>query len=180
MKAEPEIEVKILEVDVPALRAKLESLGAVLEFSGEMHAIFFDDEAGQIRAAGDALRLRREGDQAVLAFKKRLRKDTAKVMDEKETGVSCFETMRQILAGLKYVEIAETRKWREEFILQKSGAKIVIDDYKGSLKSVPPFVEIEAVSEATVHETAAMLGYAKEDCLSWDTRDLAAHYQLKM
>ncbi|MGK0186079.1 MAG: putative adenylyl cyclase CyaB [Verrucomicrobiales bacterium] len=180
MKAEAEIEVKILEVDLRTLRSRLEELHAEPEFSGEMHAVFYDDESGAIREAGNALRLRREGEQSVLAFKKRLRKDTVKVMDEKEVIVSCFDTMRQILAGLGYVEIAETRKWREEYLLPESGAKVVIDDYHDRLECVPPFVEIEAASEAVVHETAALLGFSKVECLSWDTRDLAAHYQVEM
>jgi adenylate cyclase, class 2 len=180
MKAEAEIEVKILEVDLTALHARLTELHARLEFSGEMHAIFFDDVDGSIRAAGDALRLRREGDQAVLAFKRRLRKDTVKVMDEKETSVGCFDTMRKIMSGLGYVEIAETRKQREEFLLPETGAKIVIDDYHDALECVPPFVEIEAPTEETVHASALLLGFPPDQCLNWDTRDLASHYQVKM
>ncbi|MCB1096455.1 MAG: class IV adenylate cyclase [Verrucomicrobiae bacterium] len=180
MKAEAEIEVKILEVDLAALHARLSALQAYQEFSGEMHAIFFDDVDGGIRATGAALRLRREGDQSVLAFKRRLRKDTVKVMDEKEVSICCFDTMRQILNGLGYVEIAETRKQREEFLLPETGAKIVIDDYHDALECVPPFVEIEAPTEEAVHAAALLLGFSPDQCLNWDTHDLACHYQVKM
>jgi predicted adenylyl cyclase CyaB len=171
-----EIEVKILEVDPAAMASRLKELGATLEFSGEMHAIFFDDAEGHVGAEGNALRLRREGDASVLAFKRRLRKDTAKVMDEQETAVSCFDTMRRILAGLGYNEIAETRKWRDEFELPATNAKVVIDRYKDALSCVPPFIEVEAESEALVISVVKMLGLSPDDCLSWDTRDLAKHY----
>ena len=171
-----EIEVKILEIEVADVRKRLSELGAEPVFSGRMHAVFYDRADGAIRSAGNALRLRKEGDRAVLAFKRRRQKERVKIMDEMETEVSDFDAMRMILAGLGYMEIAETEKTREEYQLPDSGATVLIDNYSGALEVVPPFVEIEASSEELLHEVAAQLGYPEDRCLSWDTRDLARHY----
>jgi hypothetical protein len=52
----------------------------------------------------------------------------------------------------------------------------VIDNYQDEMAYIPAFIEIESPTEAELYEMAALLGFRREDCRSWDTRDLAEHY----
>ncbi len=169
-----EIEVKILEVNVQELREKLTAMGGRLSFDAEMKALFFDTSAGSIKAGGDVLRLRQEGEEAVLAYKKHVSRGAAKVMEEIETRVEDPESMRKILeeAGLEVVK--QTRKFRSQYELED--AYVVIDDYQDDLGHIPPFIEVEALSMARLEEVVKALGFSMEDCLNWSTRELAMHY----
>jgi adenylate cyclase class 2 len=169
-----EIEVKILEIDPADLCRKLEALGAQKSFDGEMSAIFFDFPDGSIRNAGDVLRLRAEGDTSVLAYKKHISREGAKVMAEYETVVSEPHSMLEILRALGLSRIAGTRKHRIEYRL--GDAHLVIDDYHDELAYIPPFLEIEAPGKDQLSALAQQLGFRPEDCLNWDTYDLVKHY----
>ncbi len=169
-----EIEVKILDIQPESIRQKLSSLGAKPHFSGELHALFFDYPDGRIKAKGDVLRLRKEGEEMVLAYKKRVSKEGTKIMEEHESAISNFDEIQQILAHLDVRPVAGNRKFREEYVLKNS--KIVIDDYQDEMAHIPPFIEIESPSEAELYEIAVLMGFRREDCKSWDTRDLARHY----
>ncbi len=172
-----EIEVKILEVDQVAIENKLQELGATQSFAGELHAIFYDFPDGNIREQKDVLRLRKEGEETVLAYKKHIVQTKAKVMEECETLVSNLDNMKIILERLGLKVIKETRKFRTEYILGKT--KIVIDDYQDALEHIPVFIEIEAPSIERMYEVAKLLGYEPQDCHSWNTYDLAQHYGQK-
>jgi predicted adenylyl cyclase CyaB len=169
-----EIEVKILDIDRKRVEAKLKALGAEKEFDGEMHAIFYDSPDGMIKAKGDVLRIRKEGDEVVLAYKEKVSKHGAKIMNEYETSVSNMEALRHILEHLGFQSFTETRKFRTEYIL--SGVKIVIDDYQDALSYIPVFLEIEAPDEAGISTVVEALGFDKKECTSWDTHDLVLHY----
>ena len=169
-----EIEVKILEISPLDIQAKLKEIGAIKHFDGEMHAAFFDFEDGRIRAKGDVLRLRKEGEKIVLAYKKRISKDGAKIMEEHETTISDFEVLREILSHLGIHSLTETRKFRTEYVL--GDTHIVIDDYQDALGYIPSFIEVEAPSLARLYEVVQLLGFQESDCKSWDTRDLVRYY----
>lgn len=169
-----EIEVKILEVNPDSIRKQLTSLGAKHHFSGELHALFFDFPDGQIREKGDVLRLRKEGEEIILAYKKKVSKAGAKIMEEHESAISNFEEIQHILHYLGMQTVKSNRKFREEYVLKNS--KIVIDTYKDDMAFIPPFVELESPTEDELFEIASLLGFRREDCKSWDTRDLAQHY----
>lgn len=169
-----EIEAKILEVAPGAIHERLTQLGAEMHFDGEMRALFFDFPDGRLRQAGDVLRIRQEGKETVLAYKKKLSKDGLKIMEEYESPVQHLEMLQKVFEGIGMCVCAETHKHRSEYLL--NGAKIVIDRYLGKLSAIPPFIEIEAHSEQEVYDLAALLGFQPGDCLSWDTRDLVRHY----
>jgi adenylate cyclase class 2 len=169
-----EIEVKILGIKPEAIRQKLNALGAHHHFSGELHALFFDYPDARIKEKGDVLRLRKEGDEIILAYKKQVSKEGTKIMEEHETAISNFEEIQEILAYLGVKAVKSNRKFREEYVLKNS--KIVIDDYKDDMGHIPPFIEIESPSEGELYELAALLGFRREDCKSWDTRDLVHYY----
>jgi len=172
-----EIEVKILEIDRVAVEQHLRSLGATISFDGEMHALFFDDAAGKFTRQGDVLRLRKEGESIVLAYKKHLSREGAKVMEETEVTVDHFERMRHILTALGLSPIKETQKHRREF--QLGEAHVAIDDYQGALASIPVFMEIEAPSLEAVHGLMARLGLPPETANTWSTYELVVHYGLE-
>jgi predicted adenylyl cyclase CyaB len=169
-----EIEVKILEVEVDALRKKIEALGGHLHFSGELHAIFFDDEKAQIKANGEVLRLRKEGEKVVMAYKAPISKEGSKIMEEYETEVSDLQAMRSILQKLGFEAVTDTRKFRDEYLLNDS--KVVIDDYQDALSHIPPFIEVESPSEESLRAIVELLGFSDSACKAWDTRDLVRHY----
>lgn len=169
-----EIEVKILEIEVEAVKNKLTAIGAELHFSGEMLAVFFDNENHQLKANGQVLRLRKEGEEIVMAFKSPISKIGSKIMEEYETRVDDMEGMRAILKNLGFNAVKETHKFRDEYVW--GDCKIVIDDYQGDLAHIPSFLEIEAPSEERIKETASALGLSHDTFKAWDTRDLVNHY----
>lgn len=169
-----EIEVKILEIDPPALEQRLQALGAQRSFAGEMFAIFFDWPDRRLTQAGQVLRLRREGEAVQLTFKDGLSQAGTKQMDEHETQVEDPAVIRKILTTLGLESIQETRKFRTQYDL--GDAHVVIDAYQDRLAAIPPFLEIEAPTEARLFEVVALLGYQRSDCLSWSTYDLVQHY----
>ena len=169
-----EIEVKILEIDQSFIANELQKLGADKTFFGELYGIFYDSPDGNIRSQGDVLRLRKEGEETVLAYKKHLAQGEAKVMEEWETRVSDLENMKIILAKLGLKVIKETRKFRTEYLL--GDTKVVIDDYQDALGHIPVFMEVEAPTVERMYEVAQLLGYEPKDCLSWNTYDLVQHY----
>jgi len=170
-----EIEVKILEINRDELEKKLLSLGAAKHFEGEMYAIFYDFKDGQIRRAGRVLRLRKEGDQAVLTFKSPVSLKEAKIMDEFESKIGNMDAMKHILSQIGLHPIKETRKFRTEYILD--GCKVVIDHYQDALAYIPVFIEVEAPDLKSMKALVKKLGYSPEDCHSWSTYDLVKHYQ---
>lgn len=169
-----EVEVKILEIDRAEVEAKLVALGATVSFDGEMHAVFYDDPEGGITKSGGVLRLRKEGDETKLTFKRHVAKGGAKIMEETETGVDDLIAMQVILANLGYKVTKNTRKFRRQYDLPDG--HVVIDDYQDRLGDIPVFLEIEATDEETVFAIAAQLGYAPNDCRNWNTYDLVKHY----
>lgn len=171
-----EIEVKILGIDPEVIRQKMTTLGAKQTFKGELDAIYYDDISGKIKAAGDLLRLRKEGEKRVLTVKKHPGSDQDKVkqLDEYEIKVSNFETTRLMLTALGYQETMRIRKTREEYSLEH--AKVVIDKYHERLEHIPPFIEIEAQEEEKLFEVVAQLGYSETDCKPWNSNGVIAYY----
>jgi predicted adenylyl cyclase CyaB len=169
-----EIEVKILEIDQAQIEQKLIDLGAKKTFDGVMRAVFFDDDDRSIASKGDLLRLRQEGENAVLAYKKSIAQGDTKIMEELETVVSDPKNLEAILA---YLGISATRvneKHRTEYTL--GDTHVVIDEYHGKLAAIPVFLEVEAPDEEKLFKMVRMLGYQPEDCKNWNTRDLIVHY----
>jgi predicted adenylyl cyclase CyaB len=169
-----EIEVKILEVDTAAVTAKLIALGARKTFDDEIHALYYDTPDSAIRARRTTLRLRKEGGRTVLAVKRDISDESAKVREEHEVGISDFATMRSMLEALGLRVWLEMRKHRVSFEL--SGLHFEFDRYDDAYAYIPEFLEIEGPSLGVIHEYAALLGFAAADCRPWDAVDIARHY----
>lgn len=170
-----EIEVKILEINQYFIENELQKLGAHKIFFGEIYDIFYDFPNGNIRNQEDVLRLRKEGEETIFGYKKHLAQGEAKVMEEWETLVSDLENMKTILTKLGLEVIQESRKFRTEYLF--GDTKVVIDDYQDALDHIPVFMEVEAPTVEEMYKVVKLLGYEAKDCLSWNTYDLAKHYE---
>lgn len=170
-----EIEVKILEVDPNLIEDKLLQMGARKSFEGEMLAMFFDTPGAAIKQKGDVLRLRREGEITVLAYKQRVEQGAAKVMEEIETRVDNLENMRTILCLLGLKEVYVTRKFRSQYDWED--IHVVLDDYQDELADIPVFLEIEAPSLERIQWMVDRLGFQMSDTCNWSTYGVVRHYR---
>jgi len=169
-----EIEVKILEVDRPQVEQTILELGGQKSFDDEMIAWFLDTPDGSIRAKGDVLRLRKEGKDTVLTYKRHVSRGEAKIMEELETSVGDADSMLNIYRTLGYEVVKITHKHRTQYDLGK--VHVVFDNYKGDLAPIPEFIEIEAPDMEAIEETVQALGFHMKDCNNWSTRELVHHY----
>ena len=169
-----ETEIKILEIDREKVEKKLRALGARKVFDDEIHALYYDDSAGSVKKRKGALRLRREGNKAVLTYKSHVGDRGAKIRDEREVRVSDFDTTRSILESLGFSVWLEMKKHRTSYRLR--GGHFEFDKYSGMYGYIPEFLEIEGPDLETVRSFARLLGFAAKDCKPWDSYRLAQYY----
>src|SRR5687768_11728177 len=141
-----EIEAKFVNIDIDAMRHKLNMLGATLaQPLRDMKRVTIDNPAMQAKNA--YLRVRDEGNKTTMTYKQfdDLSLDGVK---EIEVEVSDFNTTIALLAevGLKHSSLQESR--RETWSLD--GVEIVIDEWPW----LNPYIEIEGPTETSVINTA--------------------------
>ncbi len=153
----PEIEVKFLDANHDALRAKLKELGAEcvqpMRLTKRKNYDFAD---GRLAAGRHGwVRLRDEGDKVTLAYKQ-LDDRSVDGMKEAQVTVDSFEAAEAILTaiGLDAKNYQETK--RESWKL--GDVEIELDEWPW----LKPFVELEGHDEASLKELAAKLG------LNWE------------
>ncbi|GAB4488147.1 MAG: hypothetical protein OHK006_18190 [Thermodesulfovibrionales bacterium] len=169
-----EIEIKILEIDRDAVSAALAALGAAQTFDGTMHALYYDLPGSPLKERGDALRLRLEGERAVLALKRHVEDGKAKVREELEVAVADFDAMRTLLGSLGFAVWLEMKKHRTRYSLGE--VHFDLDRYEDMHAYIPEFLEIEGPDTETVFRHAELLGFRREDCRPWDAVRLAGYY----
>ena len=172
-----EIEVKILNVNKQKIEEILIQLGAKQTFDDEITTYFFDFENGSIANTKNVLRLRKEGKQSVLTFKKILSRQSAKVAEEYRVGVSNLPKMQRILELLGLTVTGSTQKYRTSYELNDT--RFDIDTLEKEYAYIPTYLEIEAKNIELIHKYAKILGYRVEDCLSWTTDELIRFYLKK-
>ena len=154
-----EIEAKFLEIDKPALVAKLKTLGA--DDLGEdflRETIFYDHDLLWQTEKKKIIRLRQTKSGIFLTYKHDETGESADVT-EIEVNVSDMDKAKQILEMAGMVAYREQEKRRHKFLL---GDVIVdIDEWP----QVPAYVEIEGPSEEVIKETAAKLGFDWKDAV---------------
>ena len=168
-----EIEVKILEVDVPALIVRFEQEGAQKTFEGEVCTVHYEPRSKTKNVADLVLRLRKQGDRATVTLKKRLFQEGVKAMEEYEVNIADFAMMGTILQELGFSAGKEVRKRRASYAL--ADVHFDLDTYTG----IPTFLEIEAQSAAIVERWVQRLGYTMTDAKPWSTKELFRHYGIK-
>ncbi len=172
-----EIEVKILEINRESVEEKLRALGARKTFDDEIHAVYYDIGDNILKKTGKALRLRRQGDRAVVTLKLHAANDFAKQRTEHEVEVCGFEDMRIVLESLGYTPWLETQKHRTSYLY--GDAHIELDRYCGEHNYIPEFLEIEGNDTETIWRCAEVLGFSRHKCLPWDISDLIEYYAQK-
>jgi len=170
-----EIEVKILEIDRKAVEKRLIALAARKTFDDEMHAVYYDLHDNSLRKTGRALRLRKEGDKAILTLKTHVENELAKERAEYEVEVIRFEDMRTVLEGLGYTPWLEMTKHRTRYELEET--HVELDRYCGQHAYIPEFLEIEGRDIETIYQCAEALGFSKDDCRPWDITELIKYYE---
>lgn len=164
-----ETEVKVLEIDIPVVKARLRRLGARKIFEGPLHARAYS--ASRRRARGSPIaRVRQEGRRAVLAYKGTDRSRRAKSKEELETEIADFALGCQVLERLGLRCFADIRKRRIEYSLGR--VNVALDQIPG----MPAYLEIEGSSLTAIFAAAARLGFAGTQCLPWGGSELYAHY----
>jgi len=167
-----EIEVKILEINKKEVIKKLQKLGAKKVFEGEIEGIVYDTKDNRLHRNKIVLRLRKEGNEYVLATKQRLKmKSKAKIREEIELRFDNFENMQIILKQLGFLPKYFNKKHRITFVLGK--VRFDIDSYK----KIPTFLEIEAHSEKEIEKAVKLLGYSPNQTNNWAYLDLINYYK---
>ncbi|MBI5640404.1 MAG: class IV adenylate cyclase [Nitrospirae bacterium] len=169
-----ETEIKILEIDRQTLENRLICMGARKIFDDEIHALYYDTADCAVRKRAGTLRLRREGERAVLTLKTDIEDSEAKVREEKEVGVSDFDIMMVILESSGFTAWLEMKKHRTSYELK--GVRYEFDRHHGAYAYIPEFLEIEGPDTGTVYASAEALGFRKGDCRPWDIVQVAEYY----
>lgn len=172
-----EIEVKILNINRQKVEESLQRLGAKKVFDDEVFAYFYDFKDGSIAKSHSVMRLRKEGELAVLTFKKVLDKQGAKIAEESSVEVSNLSEMKKILEDLGLSVTGSTEKHRVSYKLET--VHFDIDHYIGQHNYIPEFMEIEADNLVVIHKWANLLGFKAQDCLPWSINDLIKYYSPK-
>ena len=158
-----EIEAKILNIDVPALEAKLAALGATNTGEKLFRSTSFDYPGFPLDKQAAWVRLRDEGDKVTLAYKQRLgvlnmsegTDDSG--MEEVEVEVSDFETAKQFLIKLGLVEKFSQEKKRVTW--KKESITYDIDTWP----RLDPYLEVEGYTWEAVDAAIIELGIGLEE-----------------
>jgi adenylate cyclase class 2 len=171
METMKEIEAKFLEIDKENIIQRLESLGAIKTFEGEIVASYFDTSKRHLKRKGMVLRLRRRGPGSEITLKRKISSKEAKVMEEYESVVSDFSEMKLILRSLGYIETVRRTKHRITYSIGETHFEI------DTIKDMPPFLEIEAPSIDGIRKSAESLGISMNDAKTWSEGDVRRYYR---
>lgn len=161
-----EYEVRILEIDVPAIRKKLDELGASLDFDLLQKRYVYDFIP---KVDGKWIRLRTNGERTTLTIKNLVSSEIDGTQ-ELEIEVDSFEKANLILNELGY----EAKGYQENRRIQYLFNEVEIDiDY---WPSIPTYLEIEGPSEDAVYKVVELLGFKKEDCTTKDVSSIYKDY----
>jgi adenylate cyclase class 2 len=169
-----EIEAKFLGIDIKDLVVKLESLGAERVFEITYRRRLFDFPGLPLANNYSWFRLRDEGTKVTLTFKKRLGVNKNKLKDEGmheiEVEVSDFDKTGEMLLSIGMIE---------KFYEENKRIKYIIGDVEFCIDSwplIPPYLEIEGKSWATVEKSASLLDLNWDSHLRCSTMQIYEHY----
>lgn len=149
-----EIEAKFLNIDVEKIRAKLQELGAVLQYPERlMKRKTFDFKEKSLYEEKAWVRVRDEGDKKITLSYKKLVNRSLHGTKEITLDVSDFEKMCEFLQACGFESKSYQETKREKWILGKS--EITIDTWPW----IPTFTEIESETEEEVRRISNLLGF---------------------
>jgi adenylate cyclase, class 2 len=151
-----EREIKLSFSTVADARAALVAAGAEpLAPRRLQQDVLYDTEDNMLFAQRSALRLRRDGDHAIVTFKGPIEGGMMKTREEIETPVADHEAMALVLARLGFRPWFRYEKYREEF--RTAGVVAAVDDTPAGV-----FIELEG-DEDSILKLAALLERGPSD-----------------
>ena len=144
-----EVEVKLPITDPDMIKKKIQEIGFKEACFVEERDTYFDNAHGEIRANGEALRVRETKDQSTGEIRAQInfkgKKLDAQTMTRKEleTGVEDGEICRNILQAIGYSPAAPEMV-KERQMLQKDGMTACLDHVHG----LGDFLEIEILVDS--------------------------------
>jgi adenylate cyclase class 2 len=151
MSLTPEYEARFLAIDPEQIAATLRAEGGTCEQPRTlMRRIVFKNR--DIEARGGWLRLRDQGEETVLTYKKVASNNSA--IDrflEAEVQVSDFRAAQTLLEAMGFEALRYQENYREEWVLD--GVTFDLDTWP----DLDPFLEIEGPDEVAVRRAAATL-----------------------
>jgi adenylate cyclase class 2 len=165
-KSDQELEVKFYLPDLPALRARLEAVGAQL-VQPRVHEtnLRFDTPSGDLTRGYRVLRLRQDTEARLTYKGPGELVDGVRSRQELEFTVSDFGTARHFLEALGYEVSVMYEKYRATYALR--GVLVTLDEMPYGY-----FAEIEGPDGASIRKTAEVLG------LDWEARILDSYIML--
>lgn len=150
-----EREIKLRFDSVAAAQAAVATLGATpLRARRLQDDLLLDDEPGTLRERGCALRVRRDGDAAVLTWKGPPQPSSdLKIREELETPVASADVVLRVCRELGYVARFRYQKYRTEFALPQ--LVVAIDE-----TPIGCFVELEG-AEPAIEAAVSRLGLTR-------------------
>jgi adenylate cyclase, class 2 len=173
-----EIEIKFLSIDPDLIIQKLERIGAKKIFEKMYRRRVFDYPDWRLDKDYSWLRLRDEGNQITLSFKKRIKpgKDGAndEGMQENEIIVSDFDQTADILLRIGLIEKSYQENKRISYIL--NDIEFDIDSWP----QIPTYLEIEAKSWEEIDKAVKVLDLNLEDKKIFSTTQVYENYGLNL
>jgi adenylate cyclase, class 2 len=173
-----EVEVKFRTADHDGLARRLAAMGAAPGPAVDHEDAYLSHPSRDFATSGEALRLRREGDENRLTYKGPRRAGPTKTREEVEVdfaaGDEAVARMRRLWEALGFGTVAVLRKRRRAFPLEYRGRRVevVLDEAEG----LGTFAEVEAIArddadlpaaQADVLALAAELGLTEAEPRSY-------------
>jgi len=133
-----EKELKILEIDPVQVQETLLALGAIKNFEGNVHDIYYDTPNNNLSSQNKRIRIRKKGSHYLITLKERIPTQDIKSAHETEISVENPQQLDQLLQSYGLVPSREKTKHRISYTL--GNVTFDIDMYS----NIPPILEIEA------------------------------------
>jgi len=133
----------------------------------------FDRPGGDLRSSDQLLRLRRTGARATVTYKGPGRSERHKSREEIEFDVSDAESFTRVLDRLGYCPTFRYEKYRTKFAAPGEPGLVTIDE-----TPIGTFLELEGPAQ-WIDQTAARLGFSREDYLTSSYSSLYREYRQK-
>lgn len=163
-----EFEVRILDVNVSELVERLEKVGAKFINNYNQKRYIYDFKPVQ---NGKWVRLRTDGEKTTLTIKE-IKNDGIAGTKELEIEVSDIEKTNLILEELGYKARSYQENKRTRYIY--NNIEIDIDTWP----KIPTYVEFEGQSEEELIRFVEMLGFTKDDLVTFGVSKIYKHYGL--
>lgn len=152
-----EVEIKMPIADLDTIKRKLLKMGFKETAILEERDTYFDNRQGDIKANGEALRVRETKDhltgesRAQINFKGKKLDTCTMTREELETGVEDGEICRNILQAIGYVPVAP-EVIKDRTVMQKESITACLDNVHG----LGRFLELEILADSEEEKDAAL------------------------